>query len=111
MEAFAITGSVEQSHFNELILSRLRTIEERHRTKSSAAGKRVLGAKILTEQAFNLYYRPKRSGNDFYIPPKEFLASYRKRRARAAQTLEDAQSPTKYNWLRQLFGGSVSAVR
>ena len=62
MEAFGISDPAEQAQLNSRIVSRLRTLEERYRTKRHQEKRRVLGKARLTTQVFDLFYRPQRSG-------------------------------------------------
>ena len=61
-EAFGISDPAEQAQLNSRIVSRLRTLEERYRTKRHQEKRRVLGKARLTTQVFDLFYRPQRSG-------------------------------------------------
>lgn len=62
MEAFGIIDPLEQARWNERIVSRLRTMEDRCAEKRRQFGKTVMGAPRLLQQTFNLVHRPERQG-------------------------------------------------
>ncbi len=66
MDAFGIHDITEQARLNERILSRLRTVEERYRTKRLREKKRVFGKARLLAQIFDLLYRPMRTGRKMW---------------------------------------------
>jgi REP element-mobilizing transposase RayT len=62
MEAFGYHSPEQQRKLNELLIARVRTLEERAEKKRLQERKRVMGRDRLIAQVFDTTYRPKRSG-------------------------------------------------
>ncbi len=62
LEAFGIIDASEKAKWNELLIKRVRKLEERARRKRSIEKKRVLGARALCSQVLTLDYQPQRTG-------------------------------------------------
>jgi hypothetical protein len=60
--AFKITDPKEQQRINDLIVARVRTLEQRAREKRLKENKKIFGAHALTHQAIDTTYRPHRTG-------------------------------------------------
>jgi hypothetical protein len=62
MEAFGYTDSQVQANINEVLIRRVRKLEERAEAIRQRDKTRVIGRERLTKQLFDLTYRPRRSG-------------------------------------------------
>ena len=62
LSAFKITDPVEQAKVNELIVKRVRHLEERAKEARLKEHKRVIGPERLKSQVLDTHYRPKRFG-------------------------------------------------
>ncbi len=62
MEAFGITEAESQRRVNELLIARIRTLEQRAERLRNKVGKGVLGRSRLLQERLNTTYRPDRSG-------------------------------------------------
>ena len=62
LEAFGYRCPIEQGKVNERLVARIRTIEERAAKRREKEKTRVMGKERLARQAFDLTYRPERTG-------------------------------------------------
>ena len=67
MEAFGVSDPLEQQKTNNVLVARIRLLEQRARKKRDLTGKRILGREKLLSQPINIYYRPKRSGRRMWV--------------------------------------------
>jgi len=62
MEAFGYHSPEQQQKLNEILIARIRTLEERAERKRVREKKRVMGRERLIAQVLDTTYRPKRNG-------------------------------------------------
>lgn len=97
MEAFGINDPVEQAHYNQRVIERVRVLEKRAHDKRVREGSKVIGKERLLNQPLNTTYQSKRAGKrmcclsedrqtrirfinflkDLYASAKEILANWK----------------------------------
>lgn len=62
LEAFGIVDAEEQEHWNDVLVRRVRTLEQRARKKREKEGRRPVGRQRLLKEVMRFEYRSERSG-------------------------------------------------
>lgn len=99
LEAFGISAPEEQTKWNNLMIKRVRALEERAHKIRLRDKKSVIGRQRLINQKLDIYYRPKRKGKRMCC-----LSEDRKQRISFINYLKDLFKAAKAVQLKWLTG-------